>query len=89
MTGSSRTLTAIALFVVAPIGAAVVISALLLFGATPHTVFLPGFFVRAKLAALGIHAPNGVGVVTTLIVWWAILVVLWLVVRRLWRMERR
>jgi len=81
----SRTLTAIALLVVAPIGAAVVISVLLLFGATPHTVFLPGFVVRSKLATLGIHAPNAVGVLVTLVTWWAVLVIVWVVVRRLWR----
>jgi predicted membrane metal-binding protein len=54
-------LTAIALLVVAPIGA-VVISVLLLFGVTPHLVFLPGFAVRAKLSTLGFQAPNAVGV---------------------------
>src|SRR6185503_4803578 len=52
---SPRVLTAIALFVVAPIGAAVIISVLLLFGVTPHLVFLPGFAVRN---ALGFHTPN-------------------------------
>jgi len=79
---SRRLLTVIALFVVAPIGAAVVISVLLLFGATPHLVFLPGFAVRARLASLGIHAPNAIGVLATLAVWWAIIVVAWLIVRR-------
>jgi len=81
----SRTLTAIALLVVAPIGAAVVISALLLFGVRPHLVFLPGFAVRGKLDTLGIHAPNAVGVLVTLVTWWAVLVIVWVVVRRLWR----
>jgi hypothetical protein len=81
----SRTLSAIALLVVAPIGAAVIISVLLLFGVTPHLVFLPGFAVRSKLASLGFHAPNAVGVLTTLAVWWAIIVIVWLAVRRLWR----
>jgi hypothetical protein len=71
---SGRVLTLIALFVVAPIGAAVVISVLLLFGVTPHLVFLPGFAARSKLAALGFHAPNAVGVLVTLVVWWAIIV---------------
>jgi hypothetical protein len=85
MRQTSRPLTLIALFVVAPIGAAVVISVLLLFGVTPHVVFLPGFAVRAKLASLGFHAPNPVGVLVTLVVWWAIIVIVWLVVRRLWR----
>jgi len=81
---SSRVLTLVALFVVAPIGAAVLISVLLLFGVTPHLVFLPGFAIRSKLAALGIHAPNAVGVLVTLVAWWAIIVIVWLAVRRLW-----
>jgi len=78
-------LTVLALFVVAPIGAAVVISALLLFGVTPHFVFLPGFFVRAKMEALGFHAPNAVGVLTTVVFWWVIIVLIWLAVRRVLR----
>jgi len=82
MAESRRLLTVVALFVIAPIGAAVVISVLLLFGATPRLVFLPGFAVRSKLASLGIHAPNAVGVLATLFVWWAIIVILWLIVRR-------
>jgi hypothetical protein len=82
---SRRLLAVIALFVIAPIGAAVVISALLLFGVTPHLVFLPGFAVRTKLAALGIHAPNAVGVLVTLAVWWALIVIVWLGARRVWR----
>jgi len=82
---SNRVLTLVALLVIAPIGAPVVVSVLLLFGATPHLVFLPGFAVRAKLAALGLHAPNAIGVLVTLVAWWAIIVILWLAVRRLWR----
>jgi hypothetical protein len=78
-------LTAIALLVVAPVGAAVIISILLLFGVTPHLVFLPGFAVRAKLAALGFHTPNAIGVLVTLTAWWAIIVIVWLAVRRVWR----
>jgi hypothetical protein len=84
---SRRLLAVIALFVIAPIGAAVVISALLLFGVTPHLVFLPGLAVKAKLASLGIHAPNAVGVLLTLIAWWVILVIVWLGVRRFWRTQ--
>jgi hypothetical protein len=79
---SSRLLPVVALFIVAPIGAAVVISVLLLFGATPHFVFLPGFVVKAKLASLGIRAPNAAGVLATLVFWWAVIVVVWLIVRR-------
>jgi hypothetical protein len=85
MAAGSRTLTAIALLVVAPIGAAVVISVLLLFGVTPHLVFLPGFAVRTKLAALGFHAPNAVGVLVTVAAWWAVIVIVWLIVRRMRR----
>ncbi|MBV8547733.1 MAG: hypothetical protein JO093_21100 [Acidobacteria bacterium] len=87
MASGSRTLTAVALLIVAPIGAAVVISVLLLFGATPHVVFLPGFVVRTKLAALGFHAPNAAGVLVTLITWWAIIVIVWLAVHRLRRVR--
>jgi hypothetical protein len=85
MAEGSRTLTAVALLVVAPIGAAVIISVLLLFGVTPHLVFLPGFAVRSKLAALGMHAPNAVGVLITLVAWWVIVVIVWVTARRLWR----
>lgn len=79
---SPRVLTVIALFVVAPIGAAVIISVLLLFGVTPHLVFLPGFAVRK---ALGFHTPNAVGVLVTVAAWWAIIVAIWLAVRGIWR----
>ena len=82
---SPAVLTVLALFVVAPIGAAVVIGALLLFGVTPHLVFLPGFFVRAKMEALGFHAPNAVGVLTTVVFWWVIIVLVWLAARRVLR----
>jgi len=83
--GSPAVLRLVALFVVAPIGAAVVISALLLFGVTPHLVFLPGFFVRARIEALGFHAPNAVGVLTTVVFWWAIIVLVWLAARKVLR----
>jgi len=83
--GSPTVLRMVALFVVAPIGAAVIIAALLLFGVNPHLVFLPGFFVRARLQALGFHAPNAVGVLTTVVVWWAIIVLVWLTLRRVLR----
>jgi len=85
MAQGSPVLRVVALFVVAPIGAAVVISALLLFGVTPHLVFLPGFFVRAKMEALGFHAPNAVGVLTTVVFWWVIIVLVWLAARRVLR----
>lgn len=82
---SSAVLRLLALLVVAPIGAAVIIAALLLFGVNAHLVFLPGFFVKARLEAVGFHAPNAVGVLTTVAVWWAIIVVVWLTLRRVLR----
>jgi hypothetical protein len=83
--GSPAVLRVVALLLVAPIGAAVIIAALLLFGVDPHLVFLPGFFVKARLEALGFHAPNAVGVLTTVAVWWAIIVLVWLTLRRVLR----
>jgi hypothetical protein len=80
--GSRGVLALVALLLVAPIGAAVIIAALLLFGVDPHLVFLPGFFARSRLEAFGFHAPNAVGVLTTVFVWWAIIVIVWLALRR-------
>jgi hypothetical protein len=82
MVVTARTMRAlVGLFILAPILAAVVICALLLFGVEPHAVFLPGHFVRARLAASGLSVPNAAGVVTTEIVWWAAIVAVWLIVR--------
>ena len=80
---ASTTLKLVAVFVVAPIGAAVIISALLLFGVRPQTVFIPGFFVMARLETLGFTVANVVGVVSTVIFWWAIIVFVWAAVHRL------
>jgi len=71
--------------IVAPIAAAVIISALLLFGAEPHLVFLPGLFVKARLEAFGFHVAKPVGVLVTVFFWWVIVVSLWLGLRRLLR----
>lgn len=78
-------LGAVALLVVAPLGAVVVISSLLLFGVKPRLVFLPGFFVMSQLEAHGFHVVNAVGVVSTVVLWWGIIVIVWLAVRRLWK----
>jgi len=59
------------LFVVAPIGAVVIVCALLLFGVSAHMVFTPGRIVQTFL-----HAPRGVAVLTTVALWWAIIAVL-------------
>jgi hypothetical protein len=84
-TSSPALLRVVALLIVAPIGAAVIISALLLFGVEPHLVFLPGFFVKAKLEAFGFHVAKPVGVLVTVFFWWAIIVLVWLGLRRLLR----
>jgi hypothetical protein len=75
----------VALLVLAPILAAVLICTLLLLGVEPHLVFLPGFFIKSRLEAFGFHVPNAVGVLTTGILWWAIVVSVWLALRRLRR----
>lgn len=60
--------------VVAPIGAAVIVAALLLFGLKPHTVFAAGHAVLGFLRTHGIRAPNAIGVLTTVGLWWLIIV---------------
>jgi hypothetical protein len=83
--GSPVVLRIVALLIVAPIAAAVIISVLLLFGVEPHLVFLPGLFVKARLEASGVHVPKQVGVLVTEFFWWLIVVALWLGLRRLLR----
>lgn len=73
------------LVVLAPIGAAVTVGALLLFGVGPHVVFFPGLLVKSWLKALGFHAPNAVGVLTTVFVWWVVIVAVGLA----WERRRR
>ncbi len=86
MAVTARTVLAlVALLVVAPVGSAVVITALLLFGVKPHLVFLPGFFVKSRLEAFGLHVPNAVAIMSTVVLWWAIIVSVWLALRRLLR----
>jgi hypothetical protein len=73
----------LAIFVLAPLLAAVLIATLLLLGAPPHLVFLPGHTLKAWLGGLGYHVPNAAGVLTTVAVWWAIILVIWLALRSL------
>jgi hypothetical protein len=73
-----------AILVVAPIGAAVIIGALLLFGVRPQIVFMPGFFVMGQLAALGFTVANPVAVVSTAAFWWALILLAWFAAHR-WR----
>lgn len=60
--------------VLAPMGAAVVVGALLLFGVRPHLVFAAGHAVMALLKGCGVSAPNSVGVVSTVAFWWLVFV---------------
>jgi hypothetical protein len=59
---------------VAPIGAVVVVSALLLFGVHPRVVFAPGWAVMSFLQSFGVRAPNAVGVAGTVGLWWLLFV---------------
>jgi len=54
--------------------AVVIIGVLLLFGMPPRVVFMPGFAVKSWLTSFGIHIPNAVGVLTTVAVFWVIIV---------------
>ena len=74
------------LLVLAPIGAAVFVGALLLFGVAPRMVFFVGLSVRSLLDRVGVHAPNSVGVLSTVCFWWIVIVCAgWAWERRPWR----
>ena len=60
------------LLVLAPVGAVVVVAALLLFGVGPHLVFAPGRAIKSVLELCGLHPANRVAVAGTVIVWWAL-----------------
>lgn len=68
-----RAFLAIFLLVLAPIGAVVLVSALLLFGVGPRVVFAPGRGVKSLIEMGGFHVPNAVGVVSTVICFWVII----------------
>lgn len=73
------------LFVLAPVGAAVIIVMLLVLGAEPHSVFIVGHAVKSSLMRLGVNAPNSVGVLSTVFVWWLVIVMMGLA----WERVRR
>jgi hypothetical protein len=75
----------ILLLVLAPVGAAVTMGALLLFRVDPQAVFLVGFAVKSGLNRVGLPAPNSVGVLSTLVGWWLMIVVVGLA----WERRRR
>lgn len=79
----ARTLRLAALLLLAPILAGVLLVTLLVVGVDPHLVFLPGHFLKGRLEALGFRVPNPVGVLTTFALWWLIIVVVWVGLRRL------
>lgn len=60
-----------------------VMATLLLVGVEPRLVFAPGFTVRAWCQALGFHASNRVGVLSTGLFYWAVIVAVWLATRKL------
>jgi hypothetical protein len=59
------------LIVLAPIGAAVLVAALLLFGVEPRLVFAPGRAVKSFFEVCGFHPANRVAVASTVAFWWA------------------
>ncbi len=71
------------LLVLAPLGAVVLISALLLFGVEPSLVFAPGRAVKGLLEVCGFHVANRVAVASTAAFWWA------LIAAAGWAWERR
>lgn len=73
------------LLVVTPIAAAVVVMALLLFHVPAHWVFAPGWAVKGFLARCGVRAPNAVGVICTVGLWWLLFVAAGI----LWERRRR
>jgi hypothetical protein len=79
----ARPLRLVALLLLAPTLAALILVTLLLLGVDPHLVFLPGHLVKGSLELLGLHVPNRVGVLTTFALWWFIVVVVWAGLRRL------
>ena len=73
------------LLILAPIGAVVVISALLLFGVTPSVVFAPGNVIKSFLEICGLHVANRIAVAGTGAFFWAVIVAIGLVWDRLGR----
>jgi len=69
----SRIYLILFLVVLAPIGAMVILSALLLFGVEPRWVFAPGRAIKALIEAGGIHVHNRVAVAGTGAFWWAVI----------------
>ena len=73
------------LVVLAPAGSVVLVTTLLLLGVEPRRVFFAGHAVRSLCNALGIDAPNAVGVLSTVSFWWVVIAMLGLA----WERRRR
>jgi hypothetical protein len=76
------------LVVLAPIAAAVIVGTLLLLGVKPHSVFIAGHAMKSWLRTLGYQAPNAVGVLTTVFLWWVVIAGVGLAWERLRRRSR-
>jgi hypothetical protein len=83
LTAHRTTVRLIGLFVLAPVLAVVIISALMLFGVRPQVVFLPGFFLKSRF-----HVPNVIGVLSSGFVWWLAVVAVWAAVHRVLSSKR-
>lgn len=75
MTRERRVYRLVFLLVLAPLGAVVIAAALLLFGLKPHTVFLAGHAFKSVLSTYGFRSPNAVGVIATVLLWWAVIAI--------------
>ena len=83
---SNRAFLAIFLVVLAPVGAAVLVTTALLLGVEPRLVFAPGRAIKSLIELCGFHVANRVAVAGTVICWWAIFAALGLAwERRRWR----
>ena len=63
--------------------AVVVIAVLLLFGVAPQFVFKPGFFIKSCIETLGFHVSNRVGVPSTVLLLWGLIVAVRFAVARI------
>ena len=70
------------LVVLAPIGAVVIVSALLLFGVHPQVVFAPGRGIKSLLEDFGFHPAKSVAVASTVFLWWLLFATIGLVRER-------
>jgi len=63
----------------------VIITVLLLFGVAPRAVVMPGFLIKSWGEGLGMHLPNRVGVVSTVVLLWAAIIAIRFAIARIAR----